>query len=741
MMMRVAAATLAFLALAVTVLLFQGSSRRSEGLASPAEAAPRELEERALSHTETTPPREDADPARVEAPRDTRRRRPSPAKRELNATLKVRLVGRFSDRPLSRREVRVESKGGEHWEGETDLEGQVQLEVPSGIELWVAAEDQGRRVGPLSRGGSRTLVFRFAAGEDQPTLMYGRVVDARTDRPLGDAVIRRMLPAVRSGEIVYVTDRSGRFEVPMGRRQESRLSVICPGRAPVVTVLTPAHQDPEHPLEVRLQPGGALRGTIKGADTSHVLRLSQWAPNPVQVGSGHSGSFGGLSYDTDVGADGSFAIDSLPVGTSLMAQVMRGEVRECVFSEEIYLREGEEREVAWVLLGHGKVEGRVVDSNGQGLSGIELVIRPWGRKFSLLSYSDDLLARTCSDSRGRFLFEEMVAGKWIVEQVDPERERRRSPRNSTRIGGQSVVEQPYAFAYWKSRGSSTWIGRRGVVEEPSAPALAYCGKPEFVAVKSGETVQVELRLEPSLYIRGTVFDSNVEPAKGVFVRASGQHVEKSARSNGEGRFELGPLPSGEYVLHTIVSQGREAPAMEHTALAGTDGNVLYLREGGSLEGNIVEGQEASNAWCELLLLPRSGGTMTQNQVHNGVFEVEALLPGMYDLFLSHQDGRAAGQRLEIHAGKTTEVEVELVPGARLTVRNQTSNPGLRVFATQGGVTIGKARLAVGQDATWTMLPGSVDLDMKAWNDEGKKVFQRTRRVSLAAGGHETLDVE
>ena len=118
-------------------------------------------------------------------------------------------------------------------------------------------------------------------GGGGPTLLHGRVVDARSGAPVPGAAVRALLRGSWSGvyhldmgDVLVSTDDTGSFTVEPGRQVTPRFSIVREGWAPMAAVFGSLHEDPDSPLVLRMQPAGTLRGNIEGADASHVLRLT-----------------------------------------------------------------------------------------------------------------------------------------------------------------------------------------------------------------------------------------------------------------------------------------------------------------------------------------------------------------------------------------------------------------------------------------------------------------------------------
>jgi len=165
------------------------------------------------------------------------------------------------------------------------------------------------------------------------------------------------------------------------------------------------------------------------------------------------------------------------------------------------------------------LEGRaIISTTGEPVSGVSLALR------ALPPGTDTV--KVASDADGRFSFEEMEPGSYIL--------------SASRSGG--FLAEVYGAG---SPGSS--------------------GTP--LTLSAGQVLtNIEFRLTPLGVISGTVVDDRGNPMSGVLVTATGaaSMANRIELSNDAGEFRFSGLAPGSYTLMAIPSEGPQPPATRAT---------------------------------------------------------------------------------------------------------------------------------------------------------------------------------
>jgi hypothetical protein len=180
-----------------------------------------------------------------------------------------------------------------------------------------------------------------------------------------------------------------------------------------------------------------------------------------------------------------------------------------------------------------------------------------------------------------------------------------------------------------------------------------------------------------------------------------------------------------------LHRGRNAPSDEARVPAGTADLVLKLRTGGSVQGQIVDGQTRAATPCELLFtnLAEEHGMATRNS-NDGTFELESLLPGSYLVSARTTDGRHARRRVDVRAGEAVAgVELVLDPGAKLLLRDAGRGRGCSYKVFAGGDCVASSHIDPHGSETCVVPAGALEV---RWKNYATK-FEETQTITLAVG--------
>lgn len=466
-------------------------------------------------------------------------------------------------------------------------------EIPAGIyELRVS---KGPLVAPpvqgliLDAGARRTFAIQLAPG----WTIAGRVVDALTGNPIGEAEVTLTTESLGLYTRRVRTDRRGRFELEGVVGEEQSLYVAAPGYLDVGPVRQAA-TDP--PMTLRLERACAVEGRVvdeRGQPIEGALvqalgdaELQRPAPGtptqtlgvtagpvpPISAAAIPSLAFVGQAV---TGVDGSFELTNLRPGPYTIAA--NHDDFAPIESEAIRVAPGARREgVELVMRSGAELAGRVVDDRGMSLEGIPIELRAAAERFPRMSV-------TASD--GSFSF-------------------------------------------------------RGVHGEVSVTALPYDLPPvrKSLGLERDALVTVELVLSSALYtLRGRVVDESGFGVSGALLVVSSKRretpVERSAKSDADGTFSVPALPEPPFELRA------EHPAFSPTSLSEierTDGIEVVMSTGVTVVGEVVDDWTGDGLRNVRVRIdgPIAQDTQTRN---DGTFVFHRAPTGTYDISFSHSD--------------------------------------------------------------------------------------------------------
>ncbi len=352
---------------------------------------------------------------------------------------------------------------------------------------------------------------------------------------------------------------------------------------------------------------------------------------------------------------------------------------------------GTTRRVTFRLDSAVTIEGRLVDHEGRGVSGVAMAMR-------MPTWASSVVALSASD--GSFTIDGLLPGQHMVIGVSDEHGQTMAPfqapgRGLTlKLAGAGVVKgrvldesgEPvtagnvrpfqatyYSYPYSQVHALGTdgtfsvplpkgdWIFR---VETPDGRVSA--DTPAVVALD--ETTEIEIRMPPVFVVRGVVVDgagSHVEGAA-VYVMQGGFPPTPSrefwARTDEDGSFEIAGLPEGATGLHV------EHPAYSKgtfDAVATPRGSATTVRvvvlPGATLEGLVrdatgapVAGQQVTAQLGGQFLTPRSTWSGP-----DGRYRLTPLDAGEWTIGAGPLGAPVASRKVTLAGGTTVTVDLDL----------------------------------------------------------------------------------
>ncbi len=643
------------------------------------------------------------------------------------ATIRVSVVAAETNEPLAGRHVyAITAPAPQQWamrssagvraaRGESAVsnsEGRVELEVePGRAHRVVGSEDSESAsvaVAALEAGATAEIVVRIPTRADAS--FYGRVVDAQTRQPLVSARFRvdaslGRSSAANEGESV---DPDGEFELRCRSWADNYVRVEAEGYAWALAALGKEHATRRSALEIPLARSATLEVLVlDGARplASAIVRAATEAFRmSVSPGVFYLGNEPRWSATSE--ADGVARLVDLAPNAPLKLEVAHGN-RTQTLGTPLTLEPGEARRIE-VRFGAGAtIRGRVETSSGAPLADVETLRVAVERSFrSLLEDHRKPVATTRSDAAGHFAFEDVAAGDWWIgvapKRSDSFRERPGNPR------------------------------QLAPVAEPVAVTSA------------GGAIAVVVRTDEGLFIGGRTLDSSDSAASSmVFACSWDSDVFAFGRSQDDGAFRLGPLPTGEYRVQARAMPGgpsgaSDSSSVEVSALAGVNDLELLLLPGASVSASLI-GPDGAPIDGQLRLYssgPTFHASMTSTRKGRG--RLDGVPPGTYRLSASTSSGLFASRGgIVARAGAATEeIELRLAPGAILELKYGGPGPVESYSVFVDGECVASDGVEKGAIARFVAPAGAVEVRKHQREGQAAEVHQLT----LKPGEMRQLDV-
>lgn len=444
--------------------------------------------------------------------------------------------------------------------------------------------------------------------------------------PVEGATVELASLASESGAVMAprrTTGADGAFDFGLQPALEWSVRATAPGRtgaAITVDLRNPVSRPPPDRLEIELGPcDAAMFGRVRDASGGGIAgaRLARLATG------GGTNVPGGVAVETDATGAYELCVERtwpglLRVGVSADgygAIVFRGMVLGRV-------------KVDFALVPEATIVGRVVrDDSGEPVGGAHVYLPPGPLGVESTSW------------RGTFTGDD---GHFRLDQVAP--------------------------------------GRHRVLARADGMVGSPQGTP--VLVEAGQTTnEIEIRMEAGSVLRGVVRQAG-EPVAGARVAAIATDGVRSARtsvSQEDGSFVLEEVPRGA-VRFTAWPYDVVSPERFTVDRARHEGLVLEVEALGTIVGQVLRDRQPVAGAGVKIHGPNAGELDAIRTDAGGRFEARGLRPGPWVLFGEDERegrfGRATPQTVQLAAGETEEVEIELTYGAAIagTVVDQDGAP-------------------------------------------------------------------
>lgn len=521
-------------------------------------------------------------------------------------------------------------------------------------------------------------------------VFHGRVIDRETQLPVPNARVGRGAGwAQIAPETEQHTDGDGRFHVTGRSWRKVVLGVLAPGYELAAFGVVGGHTTPETAFEIVLSAVASVRLTVldaAGAPMPGLRATYSTARHHFGRGDGmaliHAGWIGDATFSAVTDASGVALVADLPPNMTLAGVLHQKRAEVFRAPESITLAPGELRAVEWRVGSGCTIHGVALETDSRPAGGLSVCLEPArvldAHYFEPSSIEPRRFETT--DSEGRFSFADVGPGRWRVGPAPKKLERTKTIAPEDAAACARVVVVP--------------------------PATAR--------------VDVEIRVHRGLSIEGRVLDPTGVPAKHsaiTYTRPSERVTGGEDMNDPDGRFVLGPLEEGEYEL-VAESFGNSVASVPVTARAGDRDVVLRLRQGGVLRGLVVD--KASGAPTDAQAVVRSfepdGGRIILPRANaQGVFELGGLVPGRYDVAASASNGGFGLLRsIEVTAGETRDVRVELEPGARVRIRYAGPWPNVGASVMVGDAIVATDGVKKGMELVLAAPAGDVVVRVRNW---------------------------
>jgi hypothetical protein len=181
-------------------------------------------------------------------------------------------------------------------------------------------------------------------------------------------------------------------------------------------------------------------------------------------------------------------------------------------------------------------------------------------------------------------------------------------------------------------------------------------------VPGSANVFVNPQFRPAGFIDGNVIDASGNPAQGVLVVITSEpgHARASARTDAHGDYLIPNVTDGAYSLSIGPP---DAPLLKPDALSFKAPSLRFpvrqLPETGTLRVTTLDESGRALPDTEVTGISNSGGALRVKTDGRGTAAVRYLLPGRYRLEAKTEDGRRAGEWVEVGLKQETVAELRL----------------------------------------------------------------------------------
>jgi protocatechuate 3,4-dioxygenase beta subunit len=522
-------------------------------------------------------------------------------------------------------------------------------------------------------------VITLEIAVDEGRLFYGIVLARETHAPIVGAkvlVMRtngRPFPRDEGGgfesDVVkqMASDVEGRFTWQAPSWQGQHLRIDASGYGPVIVRPGAKHSSKDGEQVIVLDRSATLEGSVVDAsgapmpgvrvvlvadgndlDRTDVLIPAETSPLSM------------IRWSATTSADGRCRLVDIAPNVELRVVLEKNDHVLRIGEPTMQLEPGSTAHREWKIGAGCTLRGALFDESKAPVpSHIVWLIRAHDDNARYLTRGDEfeLEARTSTDDQGRFSFDDVPAARWLVGPAP-------APTNA---------------------------------RAPEASALAPFA--QLVEVPVGaHRLDIAVRSQRGLFIRGRVVDSAGSPLRGAYV---GSVASVPMVTNDEGAFAVGPLIPGAISLRAGMP-GTNASSSSVTANAGDSNVVLTVFRPSIVTGRVIDPLTDKPCAAELTFSLRPATeSHAQAAIKKivGSFDLD-LEPGVQDFVARSDDGRIAVLRAVVvgSEARVGGLELSLERGARVRVRYDGPAPqswfaifSAHAFMCGDGLTNGQER--------------------------------------------------
>lgn len=584
----------------------------------------------------------------------------------------------------------------------TDAGGSAHLRVRTGVALEVYAWFKGvdsrthAFVAALSEGEERELELSLATRHDVTVL--GRVVELESRAPVMDALVQCVDTSERTNaegrrEALHDvlaesrTNARGEFQLSAPSWKLPHGRVIAEGYGVELFSLERGHETRADERVVELRRSARVDGQVQADEDLQGFvvraRVEGW---PLTRRQGSASVYvGEWTLDAAVDAQGAYSLEPLPADVDVKLELRQGTALIQERAAPLRLAPGERATVDWSVGRGTTVFGSaVLAGSAEPLAGHPIWLLPAADQGGLLRKDAGFTAETTTAEDGRFRFDDVGPGTWMV--------------------GPAPVREEW---------------------EPAKPDEVAAAPVTFVLQEGLPRADVRLEVHRGLFIEGRVIDADGKSVRKAYVNAhsdgAGVWLYTSTVAR---RFRLGPLVPGEYTLQANASGIGTSESEPVTARPGARDVVLQLGRGGGIRGRMLLAGSGEPVSGEVLLSPEGGGggwvqTVAQP---DGSFRLDGQVPGTYSL-LGRSGGLVGLRRgLTVVAGEALEnVELVVERGATLVVRSLATDSSQWCTVEHEGVQLGVLFLPGGGEVKGVFPPGSYLVRLHHGGEQGEEL--------------------
>ncbi|HTF89520.1 MAG TPA: carboxypeptidase regulatory-like domain-containing protein [Planctomycetota bacterium] len=649
------------------------------------------------------------------------------------STLRVRVLAKEDQTPLKDKLLYLRDKGALDSAGtkfirlpggrvsgsrSTNEDGWAEMVVDPDCEYSVQVlgldwDKEEHLVLPLAPGEKREFELQVLTRDPAKDTLtfFGVLVDAESSLPVVRGVLQvegELRPTYSEATGSYMdvnregppvrADFDGRFKIL--EKSNRSVAVMAPGYAPAKFRLDSEHSSPQHPAQIKMWRSGTVDATVRDASGAPIADATVELTNEAGY---LSHEFFGSIYDCildphwseKTNALGFARVSGLPPDIPLKLIVKRQGFKPRQETQALVLRAGERRNVEVMWGTGGSVKGLLLDGQGKPVAN--------HRMWRMMCDTSDPLpivfkdngkpaAATRTDKLGHFEFADVPVGAWYVG-IAPESE---------------ILHESDGFPGYA---------------EP------------IVISAEGEVVELVLRVEAGLYIRGSVVDQRGNPVDWCSISAALENtsIVELDHTESSGEFSLGPLVKGTWLLEAAPPFGERMATPQIPVPSGSEGVVIHLHTGASIEGTVLDGATLGPVKSSVTIVQANGDHVRggRDRSGDGEFKFEGLTAGTYVIYArDNLGGVGVSDAITVAEDEASKgCQIRLAPGAKLRMRYAGELDYASYMIIVGGSLLGFESAEKGRDQDESVPAGAIEVRWSEWETK----LTKTESFTVVAG--------